>query len=146
MHLEHIGKIVFIENKTNYDEYVLSEMAANELVIYHGGFLSPQKRKLVSMISQAISKGVPVYFWADIDLGGFQMFAHLQQLIPELQPMRMTGEDVVAYHETGLSRSVDYLEKLRAALEKAEYPLFENAIKCIIEYGVTIEQEVFLSH
>lgn len=146
VHLEHIGKIVFIENKTNYDEYVLSEMAANELVIYHGGFLSPQKRKLVSMISQAISKGVPVYFWADIDLGGFQMFAHLQQLIPELQPMRMTGEDVVAYHETGLSRSVDYLEKLRAALEKAEYPLFENAIKCIIEYGVTIEQEVFLSH
>ena len=74
------------------------------------------------------------------------MFAHLQQLIPELQPMRMTGEDVVAYHETGLSRSVDYLEKLRAALEKAEYPLFENAIKCIIEYGVTIEQEVLLSH
>lgn len=146
VNLKNIGKIVFIENKTNYDEYVLSEMAANELVIYHGGFLSPQKRKLVSLIVYAIPDGVPVYFWADIDLGGFQMFVHLRQLIPQLQPMRMTAEDVVAYHEMGLPRSADYLEKLRVALEKAEYPLFENAIKRIIEYGVTIEQEVFLSH
>lgn len=146
INLKNIGKIVFIENKTNYDEYLLSEMAANELVIYHGGFLSPQKRKLVSIIVHAIPDGVPVYFWADIDLGGFQMFAHLQQLIPQLQPIRMTAEDVVAYHEIGLPRSADYLEKLRVALEKAEYPLFENAIKRIIEYGVTIEQEVFLSH
>ena len=146
VNLKNIGKIVFIENKTNYDEYVLSEMAANELVIYHGGFLSPQKRKLVSLIVHAILDGVPVYFWADIDLGGFQMFVHLRQLIPRLQPMRMTAEGVVAYHEMGFPRSADYLEKLRVALEKAEYPLFENAIKRIIEYGVTIEQEVFLSH
>ena len=146
VNLKNIGKIVFIENKTNYDEYLLSEMAANELVIYHGGFLSPQKRKLVSIIVHTIPDGVPVYFWADIDLGGFQMFTHLQQLIPQLQPMRMTAEDVIAYHEIGLPRSADYLEKLRVALEKAEYPLFENAIKRIIEYGVTIEQEVFLSH
>lgn len=93
--LNNIGKIVFIENKTNYDEYLMSEMSDNELVFYHGGFLSPKKRKLVSMIAaQAIPKGIPVCFWADIDLGGFQMFTHLRQLIPQLQPMRMTGEDV----------------------------------------------------
>ena len=53
---------------------------------------------------------------------------------------------ILSYHEMGFPRSADYLEKLRVALEKAEYPLFENAIKRIIEYGVTIEQEVFLSH
>ena len=73
------------------------------------------------------------------------MFVHLQQLIPELQPMRMAGENVVAYHEIGLSRSADYLKKLSTALEKKEYPMFEDAIKRIIEFGVTIEQEVFLS-
>ena len=141
INLQNITKILFIENKTNYDEYILSEMSANDLVIYHGGFLSPQKRKLISMIARAIPKDIPICFWADIDLGGFQMFAHLQQLIPELRPMRMTAEDVVIYHEMGLPRSADYLEKLAAA----DYPMFENAIKRIIEYGVTIEQEVFLS-
>lgn len=145
MNLENINKIVFIENKTNYDEYLVSEMADDELVVYHGGFLSPQKRKLVYIISRALSNNVPIYFWADIDLGGFQMFTHLQKLIPNLMPMRMTGENVDMFHELGLARSEDYMEKLRTALEESKYPLFENAINRIIEYGVTIEQEVFLS-
>lgn len=145
VNLENIKKIVFIENKTNYDEYLVSEMADDELVIYHGGFLSPQKRKLVSVISCAIPNNIPIYFWADIDLGGFQMFTHLQQLIPSLLPMRMTSEDVDAFHEMGLVRSTEYLDKLKTALEESKYPLFESAIKCILEYGVTIEQEVFLA-
>ena len=145
MNLGNISKIVFIENKTNYDEYILSEMSASEMVVYHGGFLSPQKRKFVSKIVESISRDTQVYFWADIDLGGFQMFVHLQAFIPQLLPMRMTGDDVVAFHKGGLSRSSDYLKKLEVALEKEEFPLFEDAIKRILEYGVTIEQEVFLS-
>ena len=44
--LTRIQKIVFIENKTNYDEYILSELAHGILAVYHGGFLSPQKKKL----------------------------------------------------------------------------------------------------
>ena len=36
--------ITFIENKTNYDEYLLVEKQPEELVVYHGGFLSPQKK------------------------------------------------------------------------------------------------------
>lgn len=145
VNLENIKKIVFIENKTNYDEYLISEMADDELVIYHGGFLSPQKRKMFSIISSAVSHDVPIYFWADIDLGGFQMFTHLQQLIPNLLPMRMSGEDVHTFHELGLVRSTKYLEKLKTALKETKYPLFEDAIKCILYYGVTIEQEVFLA-
>lgn len=141
--LTNIRRIIFIENKTNYDEYLLSEMASDELVIYHGGFLSPQKRKLISIISSEIADNTQVYFWADIDLGGFQMFSHLQQLIPAIQPMRMTGNDVAAYHETGLTRTAAYLERLKTALEKNEYPLFVDAINEIIKYGVTIEQECF---
>lgn len=143
--LKHIEKIVFIENKTNYDEYLLSEMSGHELVIYHGGFLSPQKRKLISKIARANLKGMPVYFWADIDLGGFEMFSQLQSLIPDLQPMRMAEEDVLAFHEMGLPRSTEYLKKAAQTLEVSEYPLFEKAIERILEYGVTIEQEVFLS-
>lgn len=144
MDLKNIGKILFIENKTNYDEYVLSELSADELVVYHGGFLSPQKRKLISILATAIPKGVPVYFWGDIDLGGFQMFSHLQHLIPALQPIKMTGEDVATFHETGLVRPSAYLEKMKVALEENKYPLFSDAINEMIKYGVTIEQEVFL--
>lgn len=119
-----IRKVVFIENKTNYDEYILSERKSWELAVYHGGFLSPQKRKLFAKIAGNLSPSTPVFFWADIDLGGFQMFSHLQQIIPALLPMRMSGEEVEAYHRDGLVRSADYLNRVQAAFESGGNPLF----------------------
>lgn len=142
--LSRILKIIFIENKTNYDEYLISELKLDTLVVYHGGFLSPQKRKLISKIVDAIPKGVPIFFWADIDLGGFQMFSHLQQLIPELQPMRMSGEDVALHWQNGLKRPEEYLDCLRRAQSEKVYPMFDSAIREILKRGVTVEQEVFL--
>ena len=114
------------------------------LAMYHGGFLSPQKRKLVSKLAAAARENTPVFFWADIDLGGFQMFTHLQQLIPRLRPMRMSGEDVALHWQNGLRRSEDYLERLRQAQSENRYPMFDGAIQEILKRGVTVEQEVFL--
>ena len=142
--LSRIHRIVFIENKTNYDEYLLSELTQGILAVYHGGFLSPQKKKLFQKLGEAIQVNCDVFFWADIDLGGFQMFAQLQQLIPLVKPLRMSGSDVDKYHANGLSRPTSYLNDLKSALEHQEYPLFTDAIQEILKYGVTIEQEVFL--
>ena len=143
--LTSIQCITFIENKTNYDEYVVSEKQLGELVIYHGGFLSPQKRKLVTMIAHAAAKGVKVRFWADIDAGGFRMFDNLQKLISSVLPMRMSGELVEKFYEHGLMRSKEYLSELEADLKSGRYLLFKDAIEKILSYGVTIEQETFLN-
>lgn len=142
--LTQIQRIVFIENKTNYDEYLLSELTQGTLAVYHGGFLSPQKKKLFQKLGEAVQTNCDVLFWADIDLGGFQMFAQLQQLFPSLKPLRMSGSDVDQYHATGLTRSAPYLDHLKSALAHQEYPLFTEAIQEILKYGVTIEQEAFL--
>jgi len=143
--LTAIQCITFIENKTNYDEYVVSEKQPGELVIYHGGFLSPQKRKLVALIARAAAKDVKMRFWADIDAGGFRMFHNLQKLIPPVVPMRMSGELVDRFHEQGLVRSKEYLTDLQIDMENGKYPLFRDAIEKILNYGVTIEQETFLN-
>ena len=140
-----IQKIVFIENKTNYDEFVLSELRPEELAVYHGGFLSPQKRKFFKKMATSLQNQIQIVFWADIDLGGFQMFERLQAIFSSLSPMRMSGEDVVAHHSTGLKRSEHYLSEVQAALDCGKYPLFHTAMKKILEYGVTIEQEAFLA-
>ena len=143
--LSNIQKVVFIENKTNYDEYLNSEIQGSELVIYHGGFLSPQKRKLIQIIRDSLPPAIPVFFWADIDLGGFQMFSHLQQIIPELLPMRMSAEDVRKYSGFGLVRTAKYLRNLEEMLQNGEHRLFHKAIREILNCGKTIEQEVFLN-
>ena len=143
--LTAIRSITFIENKTNYDAYVMSEKRPEELVVYHGGFLSPQKKRLIASIAHAASETRKVRFWADIDTGGFRMFRHLQELIPSLTPMRMSGEFVDSFHEHGLPRSEAYLSSLRIDMENGKYPLFRDAIERILNYGVTIEQETFLN-
>lgn len=143
--LSNIRRITFIENKTNYDEYIQSERQFDELVVYHGGFLSPKKKMLFLKLGAAIQMNCDVYFWADIDLGGFQMYAKLQKLIPSVTPMRMSGNDVREHHKNGLERSTGYMEIVKATLKSQEYALFEDAISEILKYGVTIEQEVFLS-
>lgn len=143
--LTAIQCIKFIENKTNYDEYVMSEKQPDELVVYHGGFLSPQKRKLVTWIARAVPENTKIQFWADIDMGGFRMFDNLQTLIPSVRPMRMSGELVDKFHEHGLVRSESYLSELEADLKNGQYKLFRDAIEKILRYGVTIEQETFLN-
>ena len=143
--LTAIRSITFIENKTNYDAYVMSEKQPEELVVYHGGFLSPKKKRLIASIAHAASETTKIRFWADIDTGGFRMFRHLQELIPSLTPMRMSGEFVDSFHEHGLARSEAYLSSLRIDVENGKYPLFRDAIERILNYGVTIEQETFLN-
>lgn len=59
--------------------------------------------------------------------------------------MRMSEEDVVSHHANGLKRSERYLSEVQAALNNGKYPLFHAAMEKILEYGVTIEQEVFLA-
>ena len=143
--MSSINCITFIENKTNYDEYIASEKQSGELVIYHGGFLSPQKRQLFTLIANGADETSTIRFWADIDKGGFQMFQQLQELIPALVPMRMSGEFVDKFHEHGLVRSKEYLSALKTDLEHGKHLLFKDAIEKILSFGVTIEQEAFLN-
>ena len=143
--MSSIDCITFIENKTNYDEYIASEKQSGELVIYHGGFLSPQKRHLFTLIANGAAGISNIRFWADIDKGGFQMFQQLQELIPALVPMRMAGEFVDKFHQHGLVRSQEYLSALKTDLNNGKYLLFKDAIERILNFGVTIEQEAFLN-
>ena len=142
--LSEIAQVTLIENKTNYEEYLLSERAKHELVVYHGGFLSPQKRKLFQKLARSCQHDLPVFFWADIDLGGFQMFSGLQAMLPDLQPMRMSAVEVEQYHAFGLVRPPSYLKQVELQLASHLHPRFEDAMEQIMKYGVTIEQEVFL--
>ena len=142
--LKNIQCITFIENKTNYDEYLLAEKQPAELVVYHGGFLSPQKKKLFEKLASAAEETTKIRFWADIDLGGFCMFKNLQTVFLHLESMRMAGSFVERYHKNGLKRSEQYLKKLEEERDAGEYPLFADAIDKILQYGVTIEQEIFL--
>ncbi|MDR0469723.1 MAG: DUF2220 family protein [Peptococcaceae bacterium] len=141
---QNVKRIVWIENLTSYDEYLRTEIMPDELVIYHGGFLSPKKRQFMYKIAASLPLGMAVSFWADIDLGGFQMFSRLQKAFPQLTPLRMSADDVSHYAPFGLARDAAYLQRLQTALDQREFPQFDDSIRMILREGVTIEQEAFL--
>lgn len=139
-----VSRIIFIENKTNYSEYCLRSRKPDELVIFHGGFYSPQRGDFFKIIHNAAA-GIPIYFWADIDYGGFKMFVRLKNnIIPELQPMNMSAAAHKNHSHRLLERSDEYIEKLLALCDDENYSMFNEVIRVIADSHGTVEQECFL--
>lgn len=139
-----IQSIMFIENKTNYTEYCLNSRCNNELVVLHGGLYSPAKEKFFRLIREALNDE-QVFYWGDIDLGGFNMFCRLKEnIFPTLLPYNMDSQSFEKYKAVGLPRSTFYLNKIEKLKENARYAVFFNVIKLITESRVTVEQEAFI--
>ncbi|MCG9969170.1 DUF2220 domain-containing protein [Pelotomaculum terephthalicicum JT] len=145
LHMDNVHRIMFIENKTNYDEYIEKARRNDELVVFHGGFLSPQKKKLLLQIVSSCPPHTEYLFWADIDMGGFKMFAQLKSLAPELIPWKMGAMEVKRYAALGLKRNSRYMKELESFLALPYGALFADAIKALLHYNITIEQEVMLN-
>lgn len=142
--IKGIKRIIFIENKTNYSEYCLKNKEDDELVIFHGGFYSPKRGDFFRIIYNA-AVNIPIYFWADIDYGGFKMFVRLKNnIIPELQPMNMSVEAHNSHSYRILERSDKYIEKLLALCDDENYSIFHEVIRAIADSHGTVEQECFL--
>lgn len=142
--LSNVDQILFIENKTNYSEFCLKNRDPRMLVVFHGGLYSPARGTFFKLISNAV-RTQKIFFWADIDLGGFNMFVRLKNnIFSALEPMNMDAEDFEKYKSMGLERSSDYLKKLSKLKDNREYSMFFEVIDAIIETGVTVEQESFL--
>lgn len=136
-------RIIFIENKTNYSEYCLNTRNERELVVYHGGFYSPQRGEFFRRL--CAETDIPVYFWGDIDYGGFKMYMRLKNnIISTLQPLNM---DLISYNRykfKGLSKGDDYIIKLSTLKSDEDYYEFFDVIDAIIAEKTTVEQEAFL--
>lgn len=145
LHMDIVDKIVFIENKTNYNEYIEKAHRNDELVVFHGGFLSPQKKKFVSQILSSCPAYTEYLFWGDIDIGGFKMFSQLKNLAPGLIPWKMGAMEVERYALLGLKRNSRYMKELESFLALPENAVFADTIKALLLYDVTIEQEVMLN-
>ncbi|MGN1415446.1 MAG: Wadjet anti-phage system protein JetD domain-containing protein [Oscillospiraceae bacterium] len=136
-------KIIFIENKTNYSEYCINEKTERELVVFHGGFYSPQRGEFFRRL--CAETDIPVYFWGDIDYGGFKMFVRLKNnIIKTLEPLNMDICSYELHKNKGLKKDEKYIMKLKALAEDPDYELFDDVIEAISDEKVSVEQESFL--
>ncbi|MDA8229111.1 MAG: DUF2220 family protein [Desulfitobacterium hafniense] len=92
----HIGRVLSIENRANYIEYIYKHKNTAELVLFHGRQFSPAKRIFLKAVANAIPNNCEFCHWGDIDYGGFSMLARLRREI--------TSKGIsISYGEKGIS-------------------------------------------
>lgn len=69
----HISRVLSIENRANYIEYIYKHKNTAELVLFHGGQFSPAKRIFLKAVADAIPDNCEFCHWGDIDYGGFSI-------------------------------------------------------------------------
>lgn len=143
LRIKNANKVIFIENKANYVDYIYNKKAENELVIYHGGMYSPIKGKFFKKVYDT-QKQSKFYHWSDIDIGGFRIFARLRKIIPELQPYKMDTESFYSKQKYWKKMNSEYIKKLLDLRNNSEYEIFYDVIDNMIENVSKLEQEAFI--
>lgn len=142
---ESVKRIISIENRANYIEYIAKARGSDELVLYHAGHYSPSKKKFFTIVNASMPQNCNWYHWGDIDLGGFNMLARLRREInPSVSPYRMSEEELILYHKYCGRISESYADKLRYVLKNPELADCASCIQYMINKKVRLEQEAML--
>ena len=143
-----VDKIIWIENKANYIDYI-SKKNKNEFVIYHGGFYSPIKGEFFKKIYQAskkVKKEVVYLHWSDIDIGGFKIFNRLKNnIVEEVEQYKMDKKTLLENKDYWNYFDESYKKKLCELKNYDKYQIFFDTIDVMIEYNCKLEQEVLIS-
>lgn len=141
--IKNASKILFIENKANYIDYIYNKKKRDEFVIYHGGMYSPAKGEFFKKIYTA-SENMLFYHWSDIDIGGFKIFARLRKIIPTLEPYKMDVSAFESKKEYWKKMKPEYIKNLLKLKNDKEYEIFYKLIDDMVKNGSKLEQEVFI--
>jgi len=144
LRMEDIKRVILIENKTCYNEYVAKYKLQDEVVFYQGGFISQKKALFVQKLKQFAQDDTAFLFWGDIDVGGFKIFRQLQDYINCISPWKMGADEVRRYSNTGMKRQNAYFLRMEGLRSNPQFHLFHEAIDELMRLGVTIEQESML--
>ena len=140
-----VKRILSIENRANYIEYIQKSMADDELVLYHAGQYSPSKKHFFLAISEKMPEGCIWAHWGDIDYGGFSMLARLRREIrKEIKPFRMNTSELVKYKHLTAPIAEQYVEKLKLLTAKDELLDCYDCINYLIANKIRLEQESML--
>lgn len=141
--IKNANRIIFIENKANYIDYIQNKMSDGEFIVYHGGMYGDVKGQFFKKLYEA-TKESEFYHWSDIDIGGFKIFVRLRKLMPSLKPYLMDSVALYSKKQYWKEMSKDYRDKLAELRKKEEYSCFYNVIDEMLKNNSKLEQEAFI--
>lgn len=140
-----VQRIISIENRANFIDYIHKQKQHDELVLYHGGQYSPAKKHFFKMIARSIPPGCRWFHWGDIDYGGFSMLLRLRREIhADVKAYRMGIEELIKHRGLCASFAVDYAQRLQKLLLYSELFDCHDCIRFMLDNTIRLEQEALL--
>ena len=143
LQIKNAKKVIFIENKANYIDYILNKMQNDEFVVYHGGMYSPVKGEFFKRLYEA-EKDLLYFHWSDIDIGGFCIFNRLRNIIPSLKPYKMDKVSLNEKRDSWQIMKKEYVERLKKMRCEKKYEIFFDVMDEMINKSCKLEQEAFI--
>ena len=140
----NVNRLLFIENKAVYMHYLMNQKKAGDLVLFHGGFVSPAKAGWFKCITgEAERNDIPAFFWGDIDFAGFRKFVTIKkEFCPRLKSYEMDSGTLRLYAKyTDPLEDESERKQLEALYRDKDYDTFYPVIRYMLENRVTLEQE-----
>lgn len=141
-----VQRVISIENRANYIDYLYHHRKEEELVLFHGGQFSPSKQHFFKMIARAMPKTAVWFHWGDIDYGGFSMLSRLRREIREdVKAYRMGTDELMQYERLWAAFDDRYAKKLETLLQHPELTDCHECIRFMLQKKCRLEQEAFLT-
>jgi len=139
-------RILSIENRANYIEYIRRNKNEHEIVLYHAGQYSPSKKKFFMAIQQAMPIECTWSHWGDIDFGGFSMLARLRREIDAtITPYRMDISELSRYSQLAAPIADTYAERLTILAQQDELCDCADCLTYMAANKLRLEQESMLT-
>ncbi len=137
-------RVVTIENITTFHDY----NAADDFVIYLGGFHNRTKREFIRFLYNQNSDKEYLHF-GDIDAGGFYIYEHLKNKTAiDFKPLYMDINTLNKYKKYVKSLTDNDKKRLKDILESESIILDSNVrstIEYMLENNMKLEQESYFS-
>ncbi len=148
----HADAILCIENLTTFHEFIRTQpfdqaqgrhatRNTQHATICLMGNPSPPIRDLLNLIPEE----TPIYLWADLDYGGFNILSQLRREIrPSVQPYLMDVETFDEYESLSRPLTKSDQRNLKRLLARKELSDIYPVIEYLLSSGLRLEQEAIV--
>jgi hypothetical protein len=150
MHLQRVNvcadKVLCIENLTTF--HAMADSLTNDLRMHRIALLclagnpSPACRRLLKFLSSSLPENTPLYVWADLDYGGFNILAQLRkQVSPRFMPYNMEVNTLNSFEKFSHPLTLSDRRNLERQANHAELRDVHPVISYLLKRGLKLEQE-----
>ena len=121
-----LASTLIVENLETF--YAEAAKSKDKLILWGSGWKASRLKNIHHVLPR------PLLYWGDIDKEGYEIYGHLKELIPDLEPFLMDSATVEAHARFSVNREKFFGPFRSAADLQAEY-------QDVCQRGLCIEQE-----